>query len=536
MEIITQSIYKFAHHSIQIISIALMAILSISAFLLTCYADDMISQQALTKWDNPLLNILGIVCFVGILYFFTKIFTHNPTKRVPILLILVMGWCLLLGAVLVVFSKTAPAADAWSVYDIAQNLAMGNTGVIHPTDSYLSYYPQQVGLVAFLEVLIRLWNLLPLSLPAYHFIKCIYVVLLCITIFFQYRTVHLLWKNAKVDCIYLLLAASNLPWIMYTSFVYGEIPSFAMMYIGIYYLFKLLYVEEKNPFLHGTLSLLALTLAVMLRKNSLIFIIAIVIVVLCHWLKTKRHSLLLYALLCVFLSASILPMIQKSMEHRADNYLQSGVPAKAYFAMGMQESSRGNGWYNAFNFDTYQATGMDTEATNAISENAIAERLQYFGEHPDYAIHFYFQKYLTQWADGTYASRQATLATFGGRNEFFNQVYAGKYSNFFIGYCNIYQNIIYLACLWFFVREYINSKKQRQTTTICNTESATTNSCHFATYLGIICVLGGFLFHMIWEANSRYIFLYSLMLLPYAAKELSSTFSMFSTKEKGITK
>ena len=32
-----------------------------------------------------------------------------------------------------------------------------------------------------------------------------------------------------------------------------------------------------------------------------------------------------------------------------------------------------------------------------------------------------------------------------------------------------------------------------------------------------IAVLGGFLFHTIWEANSRYIFVYSLLLMPYCA-------------------
>ena len=42
------------------------------------------------------------------------------------------------------------------------------------------------------------------------------------------------------------------------------------------------------------------------------------------------------------------------------------------------------------------------------------------------------------------------------------------------------------------------------------------NSCLY-TYVGLIAVLGGFLFHIIWEANSRYIFVYSLLLMPYCA-------------------
>ena len=44
--------------------------------------------------------------------------------------------------------------------------------------------------------------------------------------------------------------------------------------------------------------------------------------------------------------------------------------------------------------------------------------------------------------------------------------------------------------------------------------SATTASTPIC---GLIAVLGGFLFHTIWEANSRYIFVYSLLLMPYCA-------------------
>ena len=39
-------------------------------------------------------------------------------------------------------------------------------------------------------------------------------------------------------------------------------------------------------------------------------------------------------------------------------------------------------------------------------------------------------------------------------------------------------------------------------------------------YLPMIGAFGGFLFHMIWEANSRYIFLYWLLIFPYASKGL----------------
>lgn len=519
MKTFFSKLYLFSRDFIQITSLLLTAFLFLGGFLFTCRAENMETQEVLTVIDNPFLGVLGILLSAVLLCACCRPVCRNAAKYKPVLLFLVLGWVMTLGGALILFGKTVPAADAMSVYSAAESLAKGDTTVIHPTDSYLSYYPQQVGLLAFFEICIRFWHLLPVDLPAYHFIKCIYVLLTCAIIYFQYATVRLLWEDDRADCIYLILAGANLPLIMYSSFVYGEIPSFAALSAGIFCLLKMLKKPRKPeipsrtafPAKYAIASLCALTLSVMLRKNSLILIIAVLLVTFLEWCGSRRHFLLLYVLLCAVLALNILPATQKYYERRAQNHLQSGVPPMSYFAMGMQESSRGNGWYNGFNFNTYQDTGMDREATEEISRQAAADRLAYFREHPGYAVRFYLGKHLSQWADGTYASRQATLATFGGRRPFFQSLYEGEYSRFYNAYCNTLQNMVYLGCLLFFLSGMSRHKR-----------------APLYLYLGIIGVLGGFLFHIIWEANSRYIFPYSLLLMPYAAKGISAVSSTFS--------
>lgn len=513
-------LHSFSTGFITILSLLFTGILALSGFVCTTYCLNMETQLVLTKWDNPLGNLLGILAFGGVFALALSWGRKNPSLTKRVLLFSTSLWLLLCCAVFIVFSKTVPAADAYSVYDIASSLAMGNTSVIHPTDSYLSYYPQQVGLVAFFEPIIRLWNLLPFDLPAYHFIKVIYAFLGIVIFLFQYLTVHTLFHNDRTDIIFILLSGANLPFIMYTSFVYGEIPSFAAVSIGIYCFLRFLCAlresRKRESLVACILALLFFTLSVMLRKNSLIIIIAVVLVSLFSWLKERKHLLLLFAVLCAICAVSILPLVQKGYELRAGNTLKSGVTATSYFAMGMQESSRANGWYNGFNFNTYQETGMNSELTNEISRMAIEERLTYFKENPGYAASFYLGKYLSQWADGTYACRQATLATFGGRQAVFNEIYEGKYSELFIAYCNALQNIIYLGSFLFclgMLRKKIN-----------------TSIKELPLYLGFIAVFGGFLFHMLWEANSRYIFLYGMLLLPYAASGLSWVLSALMAK------
>ena len=535
-------IYRLGLNIVMLLTLLLSMLLFAGSFLTTCYADNMETQQVLLRPDNPLWNLLELagfgLLFCGCLYLYEKIGEKFRRGLLVFTLTFVFG----LGILLILFGRTVPAADALSVYNAAAEWILGNTDIIHPTVSYLSYYPQQIGLMAFLELLLRIWNLTGLSVPAWHFIKLVYVCLLCGAIWFQYLSLQYLWPEnyKKISCCYLVLVCCNLPMIMYSSFVYGEIPSFAALSVGCYLLLRLLGSSSRILFT-GFGSILFLTLSVLLRKNSLIPVIAVLLVLLFEALRPGRNGkmrlgLLIMAVCLAVTSVGILPLVQKCYEKKAGNTLSSGVTAMSYLAMGMQEASRGCGWYNGFNIDTYDTAGMDTALANEISRLAIDERLAYFREHPGYTADFYLHKHLSQWADGTYASRQATLATYGGRSAFFKEVYEGSLSGGYIEWCNAWQNVLYLGVLVFCIGSL---KKRRKSKVVGHMAGHTadqmaehTAGCtadHMAdqlgadrhgadrlyVYVGLIAVLGGFLFHTFWEANSRYIFSYSLLLMPY---------------------
>ena len=619
-------IYRLGLNIVMLLTLLLSMLLFAGSFLTTCYADNMETQQVLLRPDNPLWNLLELagfgLLFCGCLYLYEKIGEKFRRGLLVFTLTFVFG----LGILLILFGRTVPAADALSVYNAAAEWILGNTDIIHPTVSYLSYYPQQIGLMAFLELLLRIWNLTGLSVPAWHFIKLVYVCLLCGAIWFQYLSLQYLWPEnyKKISCCYLVLVCCNLPMIMYSSFVYGEIPSFAALSVGCYLLLRLLvgvspggssrdnvsrndapsvtaydYVPRmlRQILFTGFGSILFLTLSVMLRKNSLIPVIAVLLVLLFEVLRPGRNGkmrlgLLIMAVCLAVTSVGILPLVQKCYEKKAGNTLSSGVTAMSYLAMGMQEASRGCGWYNGFNIDTYDTAGMDTAIANEISRLAIDERLTYFREHPGYTADFYLHKHLSQWADGTYASRQATLATYGGRSAFFKEVYEGSLSGGYIEWCNAWQNVLYLGVLVFCIDSLKKRRKSKVVGHMADQTAGHTAGCtadHMADqlgadqlgadqhgadrhgadrlgadrhgadrhgadrhgadrhgadwhgadqhgadrhgadrhganrlgadrlyiYVGLIAVLGGFLFHTFWEANSRYIFSYSLLLMPY---------------------
>ena len=572
-------IYRLGLNIVMLLTLLLSMLLFAGSFLTTCYADNMETQQVLLRPDNPLWNLLELagfgLLFCGCLYLYEKIGEKFRRGLLVFTLTFVFG----LGVLLILFGRTVPAADALSVYNAAAEWILGNTDIIHPTVSYLSYYPQQIGLMAFLELLLRIWNLTGLSVPAWHFIKLVYVCLLCGAVWFQYLSLQYLWPEnyKKISCCYLVLVCCNLPMIMYSSFVYGEIPSFAALSVGCYLLLRLLgsvspggsYRDNVSPggsspdssyrdnvsrndapsvtaydyvprmlrqiLFTGFGSILFLTLSVMLRKNSLIPVIAVLLVLLFEALRPGRNGkmrlgLLIMAVCLAVTSVGILPLVQKCYEKKAGNTLSSGVTAMSYLAMGMQEASRGCGWYNGFNIDTYDTAGMDTAIANEISRLAIDERLAYFRKHPGYTANFYLHKHLSQWADGTYASRQATLATYGGRSAFFKEVYEGSLSGGYIEWCNAWQNVLYLGVMVFCIDSLKKRRKSKVAGHMTDQMSGHTAECtadqmadqtagctadRLYIYVGLIAVLGGFLFHTFWEANSRYIFSYSLLLMPY---------------------
>ncbi len=533
MQTFFQKTYGIAHSFIKYISLVLTGLLLLSGLVCTAYSIDMNSQEVLYTLDNPILTVAGSG-LMGIAFcLISRLFTSATQERQKLLRILVLIWYIALNLILFLFSKTAPSGDCYSVYGIAESLAAGDTSVIHPTDSYLSYYPQQIGLIAFYEVFIRLWKLLPTGLHAYHFIKIVNMALGCVIILFQEKIVHLLWKDKRADALYLIMAAANCPLLLYTSFIYGELPSYAALCAGLYFLLKLLLCHVDADTAHAAaiqgnespkhmrlnamhrtlwLSLSAIALlafSVMLRKNNLIFMIAVCIVVLLWAGRQKRYNLIGLAALLAVCSLTVLPITENYYEHRSGNTIGSGVTASSYFAMGMQESSRANGWYNGFNFNTYKDSGMNTELADTISKSAISDRLDYFAQNPGYAATFYLEKYLSQWTDGSYACRQATLATFGGRRELFVSLYEGSLSHGLIAYCNFYQNIIYLGAFVYCLTPFLKKREKTSESNIGHSLPA---------YIGLIAVLGGFLFHMIWEANSRYILLYGLTMLPFATK------------------
>ena len=151
--------YLFSIRFVQYLSLLLLGTLIIVNLFVSFYPNDMDTQIAL-KHNIPTVFHLIIILFV-ILLFKAILYWGNSKLSIINKCLLLFAFIIIIanGLILILFGRTIPFADSQSVYTLGQAFAVGDFSAITPLDSYLSYYPQQIGLVSFYSALIKIVSL-----------------------------------------------------------------------------------------------------------------------------------------------------------------------------------------------------------------------------------------------------------------------------------------------------------------------------------------------------------------------------------------
>jgi hypothetical protein len=222
-----------------------------------------------------------------------------------------------------------------------------------------------------------------------------------------------------------------------------------------------------------------------------------VILLLYQALAQKKLRNLILSVVLVLASGLMSKGLTAVYESRSGMAISSGMPKTLWIAMGMQEGERAQGWYNAFNYDTFLATDCDAQESDSIAREAIRESLENFRENPGYALRFYYYKTVSQWNEPTYEALWVNQFHSGDFSKIVQSIYDGKLYVVLHEYMNLYQSLIFAAVFLCLLR---------------GRKSWNMNQLFL-----ILVILGGFFFHTLWEAKSQYIFPYFVMLLPYGA-------------------
>lgn len=500
---IADLLYNFIFYVLKYVGLIFALLLFISALLFSFHDTDITTMVAFIKSDNILTNITGLFVMLSLLFIIHIPYRKKSALTTRILLISTLSFYALSGIFLILFVKSAPLTDSQYVYEIALQCSNGNFEAINP-DSYLSVYPHQIGLVGFYEPFLRFWNLLPTSVEGYVFLQYINLFFVLLMLYFSHIIITMIFKDSFVSVCFFITTWLFWPCMFYILRIYGDIPSISLFIVGSWAFISLLENRTKKPLLTALLSIVCFIISIATRKNILIPLVGLIIISAFIILKQKKWRLFILLFLYLIVGFCTLPTIQSLYETRAKNHLDEGTPAITYIYMGTQPGFHANGWYNTYNYNIYVESGHKIDFIRNYTKKKLENQLDYFLKNQKEAYLFYFEKFTSQWTDSTYYSREVTARPSSDRIPLFEKFYSKDGGKIYTFFSNQFQNLLYFGTLIFCISTFFKKSDK-----------------NLLSYLCIFIAFLGFIFHMIWEANSRAILAYAILLLPQSAAGIS---------------
>lgn len=485
---------------IYILGILFLAIVIILNLLFTANLD---ASEHITIKFNNYIYIIGIVLLATLIFFTTriinkKLYTNEENKSKKklrtILFILAFSIYIAFTVIWTIIVRPPIVGDQIHACNLAQTFYRNNleeylpnlTYAGIPLSEYMQAYHQQISLSFVFSIFFRIIHFDEIALL--RILNVIGSILIVLALYKINNQLAKKYETNKVLLLTLILTFVSLP--MLCTFIYGDIPSLALCLFSVYFMMK--YTETKK-IIYPIFASIFTMIAYMMRMNSLIFIIATAIYLLLNLFKdiTKKawkENVFNILIIVIYIVISIIPssIVKNYYLNKYNLDKNKAYPNISYFLMAMEESWRGNGWYNE---DIGEPALKDPENKKEEYKDRIKERLKYFSENIGDAFEFYSMKLASMWTENTYSAVRSNIAC---ENDSLEKVTEPL---------TFYQKVLLIImCMCSLIVLIQNRKKL---------------SLDVLFLLTIF--IGGFAFHILWEAKSRYIIPYIVVLIPIAS-------------------
>lgn len=444
--------------------------------------------------DSRLRNLFSILVFGGIIFLLGKLLLIKTkddeagNRRVLVLSTILSAGVLVLLTVFVCKTRFTVESDQYEVFEIAKLFARGDFSPV--SDYYIQMYDQQLGL-ALVESLF-------LHFTENHLIfQVMNALFVSLTLFFLTRLSHELFEKPLITFYTLMLSFLCFPLYYYVSFVYGDV---YMMFSYIFISWTVVKWFKTKRTLYPLLFMITAIFLVPVRKNALVFLIALAIVMLLRALFEKRALPLLFGALAIIIPLLTNYGIKSFCEAKGNTSIENPMPAINWIAMGLYpETGEGTsvGVYNMMNELLYFNAERNADASKEAAKEYINSRIKEFKADNRSAYSFFRYKLCEQWIEPTYSSIDSTV----GINRYCweevkhtydfhtldNMCRAMNYLQFFV------YGFAFLYCIFLIKHD-----------------------SDLGSLLPVVAFIGGLIFSIIWEASGRYVFPYYLLLIPMA--------------------
>ena len=359
--------------------------------------------------------------------------------------------------------------------------------IVWQPDSYMSLYTHQHGIAIYFAVIQKLFGVG--NVLSAQFLNILYFFLACLLLsYIGHRFLGISLKN-----IFIMLVLFW-PMGLYVTFVYGTLPGLFCAVLSMC-CFLIFFQNQQVKFcLAGRILIVA---AIQLKPNYAIFLLAICIVAVVKAFSNKRIiAVLPVVLVLCFITSQCKNEIVK---HFVGREVDGGVPMVAYMVMGLQDGPRAPGWYNNYVI-SFPAIQNDSSLWGEIAFSDLKDRIEVLTGDARYAADFFGKKVASMWCEPTFQSlwiqqvkepSQSIPWSIGlliTNGSTVNKIYWRLF--------NAVQSLVY----FFAAVSFIAYRKDFSIESL----------------LPAVIVIGGFLYHLLFEAKGQYTVIYFFLIIPYA--------------------
>lgn len=445
-----------------------------------------------SAWINLLFAGILLGLFFGVSHWGKRAGQRKQTVVQRVVLGLSMAVQGICGYLWISAADRPPRGDQESVFKAAAGFLKGSYEALGKR-GYCEIYPHQLGLASLEELVFRI-----LGKADYYSLQLLFAGMIAGSVLCVYGILKELTKNSTCVVFGTALMGLCVAPVFYCSWVYGEDP-----YVFFALLAAWMLCRYRNRKSMGSLAgfLVAVVFAMLFRKNAWILIIAFVLAGGVTALVQKDLRLMTALVLAILLPSFCYTGIYKIYETRSGYAHAEGLPSSGFVHIGLMETEGRYGWDYYNSYAAYYENGRDTRKTDEVYRELIRERLQEMKSTPGYLMQFLKGKVLSQWNAPLYQSMYFNYGHEGVRWEkltaFFDRL-SGEWFQKLLWGADRLQFLVYSGCLFYFL--------------FCVRKDS-----NLLQHVLAITIIGGFLFSILWEAKTRYVYPYYMMMFPLAA-------------------
>lgn len=494
----SKMITSISNKIINFFFILFIIIFSLSSILTTHYLD--IVEHGIYKIIYEIgFNIPYFILLVGLLVIIViankKDFFGLKEKHLLIIDLVILSIC---GAILIyLHNGVYLQSDSGNVMDAATRLANGDYSVLD-FKSYMNANPNNFGLFTIDYILIKIFKDFTIVTIVFRIFNLIFACLLYI---YLYRIAKLLFNSRSVNMNLLLLYLGFNQLLFSAVFVYGNVISYSLSVISIYYLLKYF---SSGKIINIVISTITIMLSIFVRKNSLIILIAEVIYIILYVIKSKKYLTLISLPIIAGLLFATTTGVEKYYGSLVNyDYSKTAMPTITWVAYGLNYDKTTPGrWFDEYD-RIHVANNFETDLIKVEAKQFIDSALDAFVHDPKLCLEFFATKFSSSWCDPRYDAFTQS------HNTSCALLKKEPFQNAMTCYWDAWLTIASVGLLLLLITKF---------------------KFKLEYMLPAVCVIGGFLFHFFWEVKAVYCYQYVLFALPYAALGLSKIKELLFTK------